>query len=521
MHLLELPQPLPRPHLASCLSSCRHRWPLVGFKGVKGLINLAGLLLAAWSPAQEAGLRLAPIFTDHMIVQQERPIVVCGTATAGEEVSVQFAGQAAKTRALADGTWRVTLPALKADGQAHTLLAKSKTSVELNDVWLGEVWVCGGQSNMGRPIEEADAKDANRPQLRLFNSSGETPRRAGMDDVTGWVVCSPASVLKSGDGEGAKRRGFSEVAYHFGLKLHQTLKVPMGLIQVNCGGSTAKDWTPAPADVLGKFPFDARIQGITHKHGLLYHVRMPGLVSFPVRGVIWYQGEDDGRNRAYGQDLKALIEAWRGAWGQPDLPFYFAQIAPTTYAGGMLNVWEGQRWVMEHVPHTGLAPSNDIYEDTNNPGFRQRDDPKLGWPIVGGSNPHPTGRPRVAGRLAAIALAQTYGQTNAAVFGPMYQAHEFKDGKTVVRFQHTGAGLTTHDGRPPNWFELSDGTREGSLLRYVKAQARLVDASTVEVSAPEVKQPKFVRFGWHALARFNLANKDGLPAVSFRTDNEP
>ena len=125
-----------------------------------------------------------------------------------------------------------------------------------------------------------------------------------------------------------------------------------------------------------------------------------------------------------------------------------------------------------------------------------------------------------ARRPADIALVETYGQPKRVLYGPMYESHEARDGKIVVRFKHTGSGLATDDGQPPNWFQLSDGTREGRKLRYVKADARIIAADTVGVSSPQAPQPKFVRFGWHPLARFNLTNKEGLPAVSFRTDSE-
>jgi sialate O-acetylesterase len=183
-------------------------------------------------------------------------------------------------------------------------------------------------------------------------------------------------------------------------------------------------------------------------------------------------------------------------------------------------VWEAQRWVMDNVPHTGMAVSNDIYEGTTNGGFKRRIDQATGWPISGGSNPHPTGRPRVALRLADIALTKTYGEAKAVVFGPMYQSHRIEGGKIIIRFKHVGGGLATDDQQPPNWFELSDGTRQGQRLKYVKAQARIVDPETVEAWSDQVAQPKFARFGWHALARFNLINKESLPAVSFRTDAE-
>jgi sialate O-acetylesterase len=476
-------------------------------------------LLLCLASAARADVRLPKVFTDHMVLQQEMPIAVWGGAAAGEAVAVEFNGQKATARAGDDGTWRVALPAMKADGQPRTLAVKGNNTLELQDVLLGEVWLCSGQSNMGRPVEEAAAKAADYPHIRLFNSSGDTPRRDGLDETSGWIVCSPASILQAGDslGAGKGRRPFSEVAYHFGLKLHQTLKVPVGLLQVNCGGSTARDWTPFP-EAAAKLTNDQPIQKITHNDGLLYWVRLRGMVPLTVRGVVWYQGEDDGRNPKYADDFKNLIESWRKLWSRPDLPFYFAQIAATTYAGGMLGVWEAQRWVMDHVPHTGMAVSNDIYEGTANGGFKRRDDKALAWPIAGGGNPHPTGRPRIAVRLADIALVQTYGQPKKILYGPMYESHEARDGKLLVRFKHTGGGLATDDGQPPNWFELSDGTREGRKLRYAKAEARIIGPDTVEVSSPQVPQPKFVRFGWHALARFNLINKEGLPAVSFRTD---
>ncbi|HUT33395.1 MAG TPA: sialate O-acetylesterase [Planctomycetota bacterium] len=479
-------------------------------------------LLLCVAAAARADVRLPKIFTDHMVLQQEMPVAVWGWAAAGEAVAAEFNGQKATAKAADDGTWRITLPAMKADGRPRSLVVKGNNTLEFKDVLLGEVWLCSGQSNMGRPLDGEAAKAADYPPIRLFNSSGNTPRADGLDETTGWLVCSPTSILTAGDSQGKDkgRRPFTEVGYHFGLKLHQTLKVPVGLIQANCGGSTARDWTPFP-ETGAKLPLDQPIQRITHSDGLLYWVRLRGMVAFPIRGIVWYQGEDDGRNSKYAEDFKNLIESWRKLWTRPDLPFYYAQIAATTYASGMLGVWEAQQWVMDHVPHTGMAVSNDIYEGTTNGGFKRRDEKTLGWPIAGGSNPHPTGKPRIAARLADIALVETYGQPKKVLYGPMYTSHEARDGRIIVRFKHTGSGLATDDNEPPNWFELSDGTRDGRKLRYVKAEARIVGPETIAVSSPQVAEPKFVRFGWHALARYNLLNKEGFPAVSFRTDTDP
>jgi len=483
-------------------------------------------IAAIFSPvAALAEVRLAHIFTDHMVLQQEMPIVVWGKADAGEQVSVTLSGKTAAATAGTDGKWRVELPALAADGKPLEMIVKGRNTVALKDVLLGEVWLCAGQSNMGRPVEEPAIKAADFPQIRLFNSSGAVPRREDLDDSSGWIVCSPASIKTAGDALGptkpGQRRGFSEVAYHFGLKLHQTLKIPVGLIQANCGGSTAKDWTPPPPEVSEKIVYDQSIEKLTHQYGLLYWIRLRPIVPLALRGVIWYQGEDDGRNPDYAKDLTELITSWRKLWSRPDLPFFFAQIAQTGYAGGMLGVWEGQVKVMNTVPHTGLAVSNDIYDGTSNGGFKERPDKETGWLLAGGGNPHPSGKPRVAARLADIALVKTYGQPDRVVFGPVYESHEIKDDKIVVKFKYAGAGLATRDGRSPDWFEISDGSKDRNRLKYVNAQAKIVGTDSVEVWAAEVKSPQCVRFGWNTLARFNLMNKEGLPAVSFRAEAKP
>lgn len=471
------------------------------------------------APTVHADVRVPKVFGSHMVLQQEQPIPVWGWADPGEKVEVSLGMATVATTADTQGVWRVDLPTMKADGKPLSLKIAGHNTVEFADVLLGEVWICGGQSNMGRPVSNEAANGADVPLLRLFNSSGNFPRKEGMDDVTPWIICTPTSILTAGDslGPGKGRRPFSEVAYHFGLKLQQTLKVPVGLLQVNCGGSTAADWTPFP-EIGAQLPLDQPVDKITHKQGLLYWVRLRGIIPFSTRGVIWYQGEDDGRNGNYFADLRNLIESWRALWKRPDLPFYMAQIQPTTYAGGMLGVWEAQVRALNEVPHTGLAVSNDIYDTTNNSGFKERIDPKSGWPIAGGSDPHPTGRPLVAERLADIALVKLHGQPAKPICGPLFESQELQGNKIVIKFKNTGSGLTTRDGKEPDWFEISDGTLEGNHPKYVKAVTHITGTDTVEVSADGMSAPKYTRMGWNALARFNLKNKEGLPAVTFRTE---
>jgi len=336
---------------------------------------------------------------------------------------------------------------------------------------------------MGRAVTGEQMKTADLPLIRLFGSDGNTPTAEGVDDTVGWLVCTPESIRTAGNGSREKRRPFTEVGFVFGRRLHRELGVPIGLFQMNCGGSTAKDWTPTEG-AADELTLGEPVKPLTHKAGRLYEVRMRGTVPMTVRGVVWYQGEDDGRNSRYAEDFAAMIAAWRRLYRDPNLPFAFAQIAQTTYASGMLRVWEAQQHVMHTVPHTGMAVSNDIYVGTKNGGFKQRIDAKSGLPIAGGGNPHPTGKDKIAER-------------------------------------HVGSGLKTVDDAAPNWFEISDGTEDRNVLVYQRAQAKIVGKDTVEVWADGVAAPKHVRFGWHPLARFNLANEEGLPAVSFRTDTNP
>ncbi len=295
------------------------------------------LCIASWivlltaNAAVHAELRLPKMFTDHMVLQQGMPVAVWDWGDPNTKVSVAFDERMRTTSCDVNGRWRVDLPAAMADGVPHTLTVTSGAqTLECKNVLLGEVWICGGQSNMGRPVSGEQVKSAGNAKIRLFNISGSTPRPDDVDDTFGWAICTSESIAQAGDGTREKgRRGFTEVGYVFGREIHERLHVPVGLIQMNCGGSTAKDWTPTPG-VAKSLNFNEPLKKLTHKAGVLYEVRMRGMVPYTARGVVWYQGEDDGRNKNYAADFSQMIAAWRGLFGRDDLPFYFAQIAQTT-----------------------------------------------------------------------------------------------------------------------------------------------------------------------------------------------
>jgi len=365
----------------------------------------------------QADVTLPKIFSDNMVLQQELPIAVWGKAAPGEAVVVTLAGRSVSTEADADGRWRVDLPPMKADGKTQTLTVKGNNTIALENVLLGEVWLCSGQSNMARSTEIRE----DDPNIRLFWIDGSVvPLEEELGPTAGWVESTAeglasAAPIHGGRFEGKPRKSFAEVGYVFGRRIHKELGVPVGLIKSAFGGSNVKAWTPR-ADIADEYPFGQAATGgyLGHRSGLLYQSMIHGMVPMTIRGVVWYQGENDGRSTVYAQQKKEWIESWRELWNRPDMPFYFVQIGPTSYAGGRMQyIWEAQTWVMENVPHTGLAVSNDIY-----PADSVRVDEKIGLPVSGNSNPHPPNKHIVGERAAQIALVKTYGKAERTIFGP-------------------------------------------------------------------------------------------------------
>lgn len=487
-------------------------------------------------PLARAEIRLPRIFTDNMVLQQQMPIAVWGWASAGEQVTVTLADKSALAQAGDDGKWRVDLPAMPADGKTYELVVKSESgeSRTLDNVVLGEVWLCSGQSNMNRGT---DVRNENRPDIRLFWIDGSTvPKKEDLGDrIAGWVPCTPEGLASAKPAivreRATPRTQFAEVGYVFGRRIHDELKVPVGLIKAAFGGSQVQSWTPLPG-IEREYPFDQRVEKgyVGHTPGLLYQSMIHGIVPLSMRGVVWYQGENNGRDQEYHIHMKQWIESWRKLWNRPDLPIYFVQIAPTSYAGGnMQQLWEAQSWVMHHVPYTGMAVSNDIYLHGPWPaGEVISDEGKL---TRSPSNPHPPNKHVVGERAANIALVKTYGQPDRVLYGPMFDSYQIDGDKIAIKFKYAGSGLTTRDGRPPNWFYVAPELPEKEriydrhhryrrLAKYQQpADAEIVGKDTVVVHVPEtVDDPQVVLFAWDCLAIHNLMNKEGLPAVCFRLE---
>lgn len=458
------------------------------------LILFLALAILARALPVSAAVRLPAVLGSHMVLQQRSAVTLWGWAAPAETVKVRASWTTNVLQATASNgaRWSVPLPTPAAGGP-HTLRIQGANEIVLEDVQVGEVWVCSGQSNMEwsgdqkllQSLEESPR--ATNSLIRFFQvpkSTSATPQ----DLVSArWVVCSPEEMLH-----------FSAVGYFFGKRLQERLRVPVGLIHANWGGTPAEVWTPR--DIVEADPeLRAAAAGINpaawwpHEPGVAYNAMIHPLLPYRIAGALWYQGESNVPNPGtYRKLLTSLIDGWRKGWGF-DLPFYFVQIAPFTYGddhvrGALLR--EAQTQAASH-PNTGMVVISDLVDDVK--------------------DIHPQKKREVADRLAHLALAETYGLPGLVHRSPQYRSHQVGGGKVRIQFDFVPTGLVSRGG-PPREFTLAGG--DG---RFVPAEA-VIDGAAVIVSSPAVPSPVAARFGFSNSARPNLFSAEGLPVNLFRTD---
>ena len=496
------------------------------------------LLALALAITTRAEVKLPALFSDHAVLQRDATVPVWGWATAGEKVSVSIAGQTQSTTAGADGKWRVDLKNLSAGGP-HTLAVSSDknpaSSLKINDVLIGEVWLGSGQSNMAMTVkgakdyekEQADATDSTIRMFTVKSSASAAPT----DDVQGtWVTCKPESV-----------GGFSATLYFMGREVHREVKVPLGLINSSVGGTPIESWINADAQRAKpelKGFFDARTNdgfdpvqakalyekqlaqwpeavkkakaankplprkpqdpiALREKKGNvggLFNGKINGLIPYAIKGALWYQGEANsqpGKSQYYGHHLSLLVTDWRQRWGY-EFPFAWVQLP--NFAGGRKDAWcevrEGMFQTLR-LPKTGMAVTIDIGE---------------------AKDIHPKNKQEVGRRLAQWALADVYGQKVAAS-GPRFTSSEVKGSEVVVSFSHTDGGLVFKG--EPQGFVIA-----GADQQWHEATAK-IEGSQVILSSPQVTQPTAARYAWSEMPPCTLWNAAGLPASPFRTDAWP
>ena len=517
----------------------------VGFRVLREPTNRCAWLAAlAWTTlafgtATAADLRLPAIFSDHMVLQCDKPVPVWGRAASGDEVTVAFGDQAKRTTADATGRWMLKLAPLAADATARSLVVTSGDGgrIEVADVIVGEVWLGSGQSNMAMTVSrgldfDKERAEADLPSVRMFREASggaSTPQGDGSGE---WVACSPDTV-----------GGFSATLFFFGREVHRELRVPVGLINSSVGGTPIEAWIDADAQAnapdlaeavaaerKAAATFDAATARVRHETALakwkeqaaaakkqgtpvpkkpkdpiehrasrglgsLFNGKISPLIPFALRGAVWYQGEANthpGKSVLYRHQLPLLVTDWRRRWGD-EFPFAWVQLPNFGRdAAGWMLVREAMLASLT-LPKTGMAITIDI------------GDPR---------DIHPKNKQDVGRRLALWALGDVYGRTVPETSGPLAAGHEVRGGEITCSFTHA-AGLASRDGGPVRGFEIAGDDR-----RWLPATGR-IDGTRVVVAAAGLMKPVAVRYAWAPNPDSNLVNGAGLPASPFRTDAWP
>ena len=495
-----------------------------------------------------AEIVLPRFFSDHMVLQREKPAAIWGTAKAGSTVTVTFMGKTATTTADAAGTWKAGIGPFDASSEGSALTITDGTdSKTLNDVLVGEVWFASGQSNMQWALAQTEAAQdqiatADRPGIRFFMTQLTTAPEPKSDVPGAWQVCTPQVAGR-----------FSGVGYYFARKLHQELGVPVGVIQAAWGGKPVETFTSREA--LASIPegriqlesyekalaaYDAEKEKARHLEAMkkweknmetwrasqgaakgkppvkpkanenpgivpgkpttIYNGMIAPFIGCTIRGAIWYQGEANAKTPesalAYGKLFPLMIRDWRDRWGD-DFRFLWVQLAnfgQSVAEPGTDNPWaalQDQQRRSLTVEKSGMAVINDIGT----------------W-----NNIHPPNKKDVGERLARWTLADDFGK-DLVKCGPLYKEHKINGPRITVTFDHTGKGLKSADGGSLKRFEIQD--YDGN---WYWAHAK-IEGDTVVVSSAEVPRAAAARYAWSSNPTgANLVNSEGLPASVFTTE---
>lgn len=455
---------------------------------------LAFAVLLFLSVVLKANIRLPNVINNNMILQQQSKVKLWGWAGPAEKVYIttSWNNKLDSVVTTRDANWMLTVQTPAAGGP-YTITLKGENTIVLNNVLIGEVWVCSGQSNMEMnynwgvlDIKAALPTCANS-NIRFFYIPKSTSKYP-QDNCGGeWVNCD-SNTLKS----------FSAVGYFFGKKLNADLNVPIGLINSNWGGTPAETWTETEAIIN-----DPELETAAAKQqpydwwpylpGAVFNGMIAPISNYNIAGAIWYQGEGNTiAPDTYSKLLTTMIGSWRKAWNK-EFPFYYVQIAPYSYGNKYISsiVREQQTKAMSY-PNVGMAVITDLVDNIK--------------------DIHPKNKRDVGERLANWALAETYHKQGLLYKSPMYKSMEVQKGKAIVSFDNAPNGLMAK-GKIITEIYIA-----GADKIFYAATAK-IDNNKLIVSSPRVPQPVAVRFAFSNTAMANLFSKEGLPVNPFRTDD--
>ena len=468
------------------------------------------------------GLQMSELYTDHMVLQRNKPLTISGVANAGEKIKISVAGERARAKTADNGEWSTTLPPLNAGGPYTFTIQSPTEKITYKDVLIGEVWLCSGQSNMEfRLNQSATAKEGIKSaetkgaMIRLFDkkarwqTNATTWSTAALDSLnelqyfkpTSWSVCNAKTASQ-----------FSAIAYYFGSMLADSLQVPIGIISNAVGGSTTESWIDRKTlefqfpDILYNWQSNDMVQGwargraaLNIKAGnnplqrhpyqpcYLYESGITPLGAYPINGIIWYQGESNAHNVEIHEELfPLLIESWRANWGE-ELPLYYVQLSSLNRPS-WTSFRDSQRKMLSTIPNVGMVVSSDKGDSLD---------------------VHPKHKKEIGERLALASLNQTYNRKNTPS-GPLFKEAISKGREVWVTFTH-GDGVQSSDNSEIRTFEIAE--KPGV---FYPAKAEVIDGK-IKLTSSNVKSPRYVRYAWQPFTRANLVNSAGLPASTFQS----
>ncbi len=469
------------------------------------LITLIATLLLMFSQSIKAEVKLPAIVSSNMVLQRNTTIELWGWSDAKEKITIDVSWLEERMKIEADneGNWRIEVKTTNSKEPQSIKIRSKSSDITLENVLFGEVWLCSGQSNMqqsmrgyyGQPTFGslmAIAK-SNNPNLRLFsvNKVGSKTPSKDLEKFIPWQQASSESVLN-----------FSAIAYFFGQQLQEILDCPVGMIHTSWSGSSIEAWMSK--DVLSSYQKVNLDEVDVTKHTnttptAVFNSMINPLVSYKIKGVLWYQGERNREEPEYYKKLfPAMVKDWRTRWDIGDFPFYYVQIAPYMY--GTNNEFnnvensafmrEAQLKCLDLIPNSGIAITMDVGDK---------------YSI------HPPKKKEVADRLLYNALNQTYGYKTVDSSSPIYDSLEAKDAGLIIKFKNADKGLYAYDKL--EGFEIA-----GDDKVFYPANAKIVNRKEVFVKSDKVLNPVAVRYGWYNWVVGTLYDTNLLPASSFRTD---